>query len=120
MPGRHQERDAATILAEYTDAAIGHCRAIEAGSARRADRHSLLAGKLFRELRECHQEHRLLDLLSHPEPAVRQWSAMHCLSFAPEQGERVLRELADGEPGVVRVNAYTALRFWHDGLLKFD
>jgi hypothetical protein len=56
-------------------------------------------------------------LLNHADVAVRAWAAAHAFEFASE-GERVLKEIAATDQGILGFDAEPTLTVWReDGLL---
>jgi hypothetical protein len=106
-------------VSAYAGAAAAHGRATVEGDSKRAnDAHDRLAA-VYRELRDEGQRGRLLPLLSHADVAVRVWAAAHALEFAPDQGERVLEQIAATEQGILGFDAKQTLNVWRQGDLSF-
>jgi Domain of unknown function (DUF2019) len=75
--------------------------------------------RVYRELRDEGQRERLLPLLNHADVAVRAWTAAHALEFAPDEGERVLEEIATIDQGILGFDAQQTLSVWREGGLSF-
>jgi hypothetical protein len=106
-------------LNAYVEAAAAHGRATVEGDSKSANHaHGRLAA-VYRELRDEEQRERLLPLLNHADVAVRAWAAAHALEFAPDQGERVLEEVAATEQGILGFDAQQTLSVWREGDLSF-
>ncbi len=106
-----------TLLAEYIETAARHGRTLERGSPGACNRAYDQLASIRRELRARGPEHhrRLHGLLDHEDPAVRRSAAVDALVFAPDDGVRVLREIAGGPPGLVRHDAEMVLSLWEAG-----
>jgi hypothetical protein len=103
----------------YAEAAAAHGHATAEGDSRSANAaHDRLAA-VYRELRAEGERARLLPLLKHAHPAVRTWAAAHALEFAPDQGERVLEEVAATEHSILGFDAKQTLSVWREGGLSF-
>jgi hypothetical protein len=106
------------LVSRYVEAATEHVKASERGDYRRANPQHDIVAAIYRELRRRGEGEALLPLLAHDEPAVRSWAGAHALEFSPQEGERVLEELA-AEAGVVGLNAQMTLETWRKGELRF-
>jgi hypothetical protein len=113
--------DVATLVQFYRSAAEAHGAATEDGNHRAANRHHDALAEVYRELRNRgpNAQGELLPLLDDINVHVRAWAAAHALEFCPERGEAVLKRLASGNPGVVRLNAEMTLSEWKKGSLAF-
>ena len=105
------------LIAAYRREAIAHGRGLEDGNSRRCNRaHDALAG-IRDQLRQSGPQYQdaLLALLDDDNASVRSWAAMDVLQFSPEDGVRVLREVASGPRGMVRLDAEMVLERWQAG-----
>jgi hypothetical protein len=57
----------------------------------------------------------VLAFLDDEHPAVRCWAAVDALDLSPDDGLRVLKELAEGPKSEVRFNARMILKMWDAG-----
>ena len=106
-------------VSAYAEAAAAHGRATVEGDSKSAnDAHDRLAA-VYRELRDEGQRERLLPLLNHGDVAVRAWAAAHALEFAPDQGKRVLEEIAATEQDILGFDAQQTLTVWREDGLSF-
>ena len=108
------------LLATYRAAAAKHGRATQTGAYREAN-------KAYRELIRCATRLRQkgadaqagwTKLLDDDDDSVRVWAASHILEFAPDDAARVLRSIANGNPGPDGLNAEMVLREWKAGRLQ--
>jgi hypothetical protein len=106
-------------VSAYAEAAVGHGRATVAGDSNSANEAYDRLAAIYRELREEGQRERLLSLLHHAVVAVRTWAAAHALEFAPDEGERVLTEIAATDQGILGLDAEQTLSVWRNGELSF-
>ena len=106
------------LVRRYAEAASAHQKASERGDHKSANPEHDVVAAVYRELRRRGEREALLPLLAHAESAVRAWAGAHALEFAPEEGERVLEEVA-AEPGLVGFDAKMTLQTWHEGNLRF-
>lgn len=60
----------------------------------------------------------LLSLLDDPDPGTRCWAAASVLEFAPDDGERVLTELAKAPNELIGFSAEMTLEQWRAGTFK--
>lgn len=87
-------------------------------SSRKANKaHDALAG-VYRDLRRVGAQERLSPLLRHPEPAVAAWAGAHALEFAPDEGVRVLEDLAKRND-LIGLDARQTLSTRREGKLTF-
>lgn len=95
-------------------------RAIYAGKPKDGNRMFDLLVAIHRELRARGMEaqRQLLVLLDDPDLGTRCWAATAVMEFAPEEGERVLADLAKNAGGLVGFSAEWALEEWKAGTLK--
>ena len=95
-------------------------RAIYAGKPKDGNRMFDLLVAIHRELRArgTEAQHQLLRLLDDSDPGTRCWAATAVLEFAPDEGERVLADLAKTADGLVGFSAEWALEEWKAGTLK--
>jgi hypothetical protein len=94
--------------------------AIYAGKPRDGNRMFELLVAIHRELRARGPEaqRQLLSLLDDPDPGTRCWAAASVLEFAPDEGERVLVELAKAPNGLIGFSAEMTLEQWKAGTFK--
>jgi hypothetical protein len=94
--------------------------AIYAGKPRDGNRMFDLLVAIHRELRARGPEaqRQLLSLLDDPDPGTRCWVAASVLEFAPDEGERVLVELAKAPNGLIGFSAEMTLEQWKAGTFK--
>ncbi|WP_321548288.1 DUF2019 domain-containing protein [Hyalangium rubrum] len=108
------------LVEKYREISARHGRAIEAGNHKSANRDFSLIVAINKELRsrgsEAHQQ--LLSLLDDSEPGTRCWAAIDVLAFAPQEGERVLAELAKVPKSLVGLTAELTLQQWKRGEYK--
>ncbi|HYO73790.1 MAG TPA: hypothetical protein VEU33_47765 [Archangium sp.] len=82
------------------------------------------AGQVFHLVPDCpsstasEAQRQLLMLIDAPEPGTRYWVASFALAFAPDEGERVLAELAKTPKSFVGFTAGVALEQWKAGTFK--
>ncbi|QRN95312.1 DUF2019 domain-containing protein [Archangium violaceum] len=95
-------------------------RAIYAGKPKEGNRMFDLLVAIHRELRArgMDAQRQLLKLLDDPDPGTRCWAAAAVLEFAPDEGERVLIELAKHAEGLVGFSAEWTLEKWREGTFK--
>jgi hypothetical protein len=96
-------------------------RAIYAGKPKDGNRMFDLLVAIRRELRARGMEaqRQLLALLDDVEdPATRCWAAASVLEFAPDEGERVLTELAKAPNELIGFSAEWTLESWKAGTFK--
>lgn len=95
-------------------------RAIYAGKPKDGNRMFDLLVAIHRELRARGIEalRQLLVLLDDPDLGTRCWAATAVMEFAPEEGERVLADLAKNAGGLVGSSAEWALEEWKAGNFK--
>ncbi|HEX5745518.1 MAG TPA: DUF2019 domain-containing protein [Archangium sp.] len=95
-------------------------RAIHAGKPKDGNRMFDLLIAIHRELRArgIEAQRQLLVLLDDSDPGTRCWTATAVMEFAPEEGRRVLTELAKSAGGLVGFSAEWALEEWRAGTLK--
>ena len=105
------------LLEAYRQAATIHGEALEVGNARRCNKAYGELSRIRRELRRLGPEHlrKLLTLLDDENVAVRRSAAADALDFAPEEGLRVLREIAGGPETMVQFDAEMILTRWEAG-----
>ena len=95
-------------------------RAIYAGRPKDGNRMFDLLVAIRRELRTRGMEaqRQLLSLVDDPYPGTRCWAAASVLEFAPDEGERVLTELAKAPNGLIGFSAEMTLEQWKAGTFK--
>jgi hypothetical protein len=95
-------------------------RAIYASRPKDGNRMFDLLIAIDRELRARGPEaqRQLLSLLDDPDPGTRCWAAASVLEFAPDEGERVLVELAKAPNGLIGFSAEMTLEQWKAGTFK--
>lgn len=95
-------------------------RAIYAGKPKDGNRMYDLLVAIHRELRArgIEAQRQLMALLDDPDLGTRCWAATAVMEFAPDEGERVLADLAKTAGGLVGVSAEWALEEWRSGTLK--
>lgn len=105
----------------YKELAISHGQATIAGDYKAANKAHDLIAAIYRELRfrGSDAQFALLVLLDDSNRRVRCWAAAHALEFAPDQGEKVLVEIAESEPGPTRLSAEMTIQEWRQGKLQF-
>ena len=116
FPGATIER----LTDAYHRAASAHGEATVAGDHKAANRNHDVLAAVYRELRArgASAQKTLLPLMQDPDDSVRCWAGSHCLEFAPEQAEPVLRALSESR-GILAFNAKMTLREWRKGNLSF-
>ena len=109
------------LLASYAEAAAAHGEASETGDYRKANANHTIVASTYRELRSrgLSTQRSLLSLLNHQNDGVRGWAAAHALEFSPEEGEPVLKALAETNSGIIGLDAILTLEEWHKGRLRF-
>ena len=103
------------LLDAYRTAAIEY--GVEKDSERSNAALAQLPG-IIRALRATGAERRILELLDDESEHVRAWAGFDALVLSPDDGVRVLRELAEGPFGAVRADAVMTLRLWEKGELE--
>ncbi|WNG37304.1 DUF2019 domain-containing protein [Archangium violaceum] len=95
-------------------------RAIYAGKPKDGNRMFDILVAIHRELRArgVEAQRQLLTLLDDPDPGTRCWVATAIMEFAPNEGERVLTDLARNAGGLVGFSAEWTLEEWKAGTLK--
>ncbi len=108
------------LVEKYRELSARHGHAIEAGNHKAANRDFDVIVAINKELRargiEAHRQ--LLSLLNDQEPGTRCWAATDVLAFAPQEGERVLAELAKMPKSLVGFTAEMTLQQWKAGAFK--
>lgn len=108
------------LVEKYRELSARHGHAIEEGNHKAANRDFDVIVAINKELRargiEVHRQ--LLSLLNDPEPGTRCWAATDVLAFAPQEGERVLAELAKVPKSLVGLTAGMTLQQWKAGEYK--
>ncbi|HZH12799.1 MAG TPA: DUF2019 domain-containing protein [Archangium sp.] len=91
--------------------------AIYAGKPKEANRMYDLLVAIRRELeaRGIEAERQQLKLLDDPDPGTRCWAAGSVLKFAPDEGVRVLTDIAEHVDGLVGFSAVRTLEQWKAG-----
>ncbi|MEM9489709.1 MAG: DUF2019 domain-containing protein [Myxococcota bacterium] len=102
------------LIAAYREAATIHGDALEVGDAPRCNAALDEVERIRAELRDTDPDytHKILALLDDSNCAVRSCAAVDALDFAPEEGLRVLREVAAGPLGMVQFGAEMMLEKW--------
>jgi hypothetical protein len=92
-------------------------RVIHAGKPKEANHMYDLLVAIRGELRArgIEAQRQLLKLLDDPDPGTRCWAAGSVLDFAPNEGERVLTEIAKHVDGLVGFSAERTLEQWKAG-----
>lgn len=108
------------LVERYRELSARHGHATEAGNYKAANRDFDVIVAINKELHargpEAHQQ--LLSLLNDQEPGTRCWAATDVLAFAPQEGERVLAELAKMPKSLVGFTAEMTLQQWKAGAFK--
>lgn len=112
---RHNEDD---LVALYVSAAVAFSRLHGGIDYRAANKAFDRLAAVYRELRARGAQKRLRELLDHPDDGVRFAVASHAMEFAPDEGEPILRRMADGS-GVRALSAGETLKAWKAGTLRF-
>jgi HEAT repeat protein len=108
-------------LEQYREAAILHGECSYGGQAKRANRAYDTLTRIRQEVRRAGPEtaRRLfLTLLDDSNVFVRLRAAVDALEFAPEDGLRVLREIAAGPISPWQGSAETLVEQWETGTFK--
>ena len=105
------------LIAAYRAAAVAHGQAAENGSTKRCNTAFDELTRIRRELRQAGPDtlRQLSALLEDEDRAVRRSAAVDALEFAPDDAVRVLREVASGPKGMVRLDAEMILEQWEAG-----
>jgi pyrroline-5-carboxylate reductase len=105
------------LVEKYRELSARHGRAIEAGNHKAANRDFDVIVSINKKLRERGSEAQrlLLGLLNDEEPGTRCWAAIDVLAFEPQEGERVLAELAKVPKSLVGLTAGMTLQQWKAG-----
>jgi hypothetical protein len=108
------------LVAAYVEAAADYGRLSDADDFRNSNLRADQIASIYRELRERGPQAQaaLTSLLRHSDNHVRSWAGAHALEFAPQEGERVLIELAKSST-TTGLNASMTLREWRRGTLRF-
>ena len=114
--------DTASLVTMYARSAAAHGRSLDTADSKSANRHADVLAAVYRELRARGRDAQLalMPLLNDPDPNVRVWAAGHALEFAPEDGEKVLTEMAAAFKGLIGWSAEMTLKEWRKGTLKFS
>ncbi len=109
------------LLVQYRELSIKH-GTYRLEDSRKANRAFDRLKKVTRALFEAGPErsHQILTLLDDDSLYVRQSAAFDALSIEPEQGLRVLREIASGPPSIEQFSAEQTLEMWHAGTLPLQ
>lgn len=99
-------KSADELLVEYRATAALHGRSQAVGESERCNSAHDKLTRIRLELAARGDEHRrrVLAFLGDDDIAVRTWAAVDALARAPDDGVRVLREVAAGPPGMVRLD----------------
>ena len=110
-----------SLVKMYARSAAAHGRFSEEADNRSANRHADIVAAVYRELRARGRDAQLalMPLLEDPDPDIRVWAAGHALEFAPEDGEKVLTEMAAAFKGLIGWSAEMTLKEWRKGTLRF-
>ena len=105
------------LLTEYRATAALHGHAQHHGPTRTCNRAYDKLTRIRLELQTRGDDHRrrVLAFLDDEDPAVRSWAAVDALALSPDDGLRVLREVAAGPPSMVRLDAEMILKQWEAG-----
>jgi 2,4-dienoyl-CoA reductase-like NADH-dependent reductase (Old Yellow Enzyme family) len=103
------------VVAKYVEAAIGRETAIMRADRKEADQQHTIATRAYEELTTRGERSRLLGLLTHDVPIVRQGAAAHVLRFAPDAAIPVLKRLVQDAVGIASLDAQIILQLWHEG-----
>jgi len=108
------------LSAEFEKAATQHRRAFDEGDYRVSNKLSEFLDSLWGEFKRRGSEGQtaILNLMKRDDPGVRLFAAFRALSFAPDEAERVLQEVAAGPPSLTRLDAAMTLQEWRKGNLK--
>lgn len=112
-----KQKSVDALLADYRKTAARHGAALEDGPPGPCNRAFDKLTRIRHELRARGPEYhsRLRVLLNDENPAVRRSAAVDALVFAPDEGARVLRDIASGPPGLIRHDAAMVLKLWEAG-----
>lgn len=105
------------MVAAYREAAIRHGDGQESGNAARCNAALDDLERVRADLRRQGSEGiaRMRALLDDEERSVRCCAAVDALDFAPEDGLRVLRDVANGPLGMIRLGAEMVIEEWEAG-----
>jgi uncharacterized protein DUF2019 len=105
------------LIEKVRDLSAERWRVIHAGKPKEANRmyDLLVAARGELRARGSEAQRQLLKLLDDPDPGTRCWAAASVLEFAPEEGERVLTEIAQHVDGLVGFSAERTLEQWRAG-----
>lgn len=111
---------ATELVERYREAVIRYGHAIDAGKSKAANKAFDEAIRLSHHFRRGGPEMQraLMALFEDKNVWIRYESATHSLEFAPAEAVPVLREIAAGPPGPVRLLAETTLEQWEAGTLQ--
>lgn len=108
------------LVEKYRELSARHGHSVEAGNHKAANRDFDMIVAINKEFRmrgiEAYRQ--LLSLLNDREPGTRCWAATDVLAFAPQEGERVLAELAGMPKSLVGLTAEMTLQQWKAGAYK--
>jgi hypothetical protein len=109
-----------TLVRRYREASANHGRLLDAHKTRAANKEYDRVAAIEAELRTrgVDARERIAKLLDDPEPGTRFWAASAALKFAPEEGARVLAELATPPLSMVGLSAAMTLEEWRNGTYK--
>lgn len=105
-------------IESYVAHASSHGKATVEGDYEQANRHHDAIVACLKNVRTFGEGGRsaLLELLDHPDEAVRLWAATHSLDYSEEASIRALEALAQG-PGIHAFTASVVLDEWRKGTL---
>jgi hypothetical protein len=102
------------LLFKYVRLASEHGKALATSAPGASDALNLELIQVFKSLKALGERRRLVALMTHPDPSVQCWSAIHSLRVEREQALRTLTRISEGK-GPVAFNALVYARDWTKG-----
>jgi hypothetical protein len=103
-----------TVICRYVTLATNHGDATENGNSDDANAAHNELNQVFARIVQQNNRAKLVDLLIHPNPAVRAKAAFHTYKLDPQRAASVLEEVSQG-PGLVAFSAGMTLKQLKNG-----